>query len=61
MSSGFEAKTVIHYDDYERTSLEQYQGEPASPTFRNDKVQFFRLRGMTEIDAVRRLIECYRP
>ena len=47
----------IYRDVYERTMLEQYVGDPPVRHY----VHFFRLRGTLETDAVRRLMEFYRP
>lgn len=59
MFADSEQSSVIEREYYERAMLECYYGTPPNGT--DDKIHFFRIQGMTEIDAVRRLIECYKP
>lgn len=44
-------------DVYERAMLEQYSSAPPV----RDAVHFFRLKGMSETDAVRLLLAGYKP
>jgi len=47
----------ISRDVYERAMFEQYVGDPPVRHY----VHFWRLRGTLETDALRRLMEFYRP